>query len=156
MNKTFVQSFSILLLCKKNCAKLLAMLATPIFYSTILYILLNFVNNIGTSWFADGASLRVSGSTLAGQSVSEWPGLPRSRWPLRSPGPVSAAADRAECAGYFQRSMYNSVGRLLRQSQLLTFHFALYASFSIDFWNGLCRCQSWCSAGAEVTRLRLP
>ena len=59
MNKTVVQSFLILLLCKKTVqyfvkiSAILAMLATPKFYCTILYILLNFVNNIGTSWTRD-------------------------------------------------------------------------------------------------------
>ena len=63
MNKALVQSFSILLLCKKTvqyfvkiCA-ILAILATPKFNCTILFILLNFVNNIGTSWFADDDKL---------------------------------------------------------------------------------------------------
>ena len=63
MYKTFVQSFSILFLCKKTVqyfvkiSAILAMLATPKFYCTVLYILLNFVNNIGTSWFADAADI---------------------------------------------------------------------------------------------------
>ena len=33
--------------------------------------------------------------------------------------------------------MYGLVGSFLSQSQISTFHFALYASISIDFWNGL-------------------
>ena len=50
--------FFYILLCKKSaifCEKsaILAMLATQFFYCTLLHILLIFVNNIGTTWFAD-------------------------------------------------------------------------------------------------------
>ena len=39
--------------------------------------------------------------------------------------------------GSLQRFMYYLVERFLSQSQMCTFHFALYATFSIGFWNGL-------------------
>ena len=58
MNKSLVQFFFIYC-CAKKCAifceksAILAMLATQFFYCTLLHILLIFVNNIGTSWFAD-------------------------------------------------------------------------------------------------------
>ena len=60
MDKTFVQSFLNVLLCKKvqyfvkKCNTGNA--GNKSFYCTVLHILLNFVNNFGTAWFADADS----------------------------------------------------------------------------------------------------
>ena len=97
---------------------------------------------------ANFAKAKQAAGAMASSAGRSWRGTVK-KIPFCSPNGFLGLDFECHCnAGHYgsgrvrsfynvQRSMYNSVGRFLYQSQMWTFHFALYAPFPIDFWNWL-------------------
>ena len=72
------------------------MLATQKIYCTILYILLNFVNNIGTSWFAD---VRLRNPAAPSTSLRSTPASLCRRYAFETVAPGTALSSSLRVPG---------------------------------------------------------